>query len=77
MFANRRIWVRVRDGFISVDNYDKKDEQLKGITHYELDSDFGLKDLQHAAYAKWDGHDWVESGLNSFEIAKGGNGDHD
>ncbi len=73
VFANRRIWVRVRDGFISVDSYDQKNAQLAGITHYQLDSDFGLKDLEHAASAKWNGHDWVETGLNSFQIAKGGN----
>src|SRR5208282_2929376 len=72
VFANRRIWVRVRDGFISVDSYDQKNAQLAGITHYQLDNAFGLKDLEHAASAKWNGHDWVESGLNSFQIAEGG-----
>ncbi len=72
VFANRRIWMRVRDGFISVDSYDQKNAQLAGITHYQLDSDFGLKDLEHAASAKWNGHDWVETGLNSFQIAEGG-----
>jgi lipopolysaccharide export system permease protein len=72
VFANRRIWVRVRDGFISVDSYDQKNSQLAGITHYQLDDSFGLKDLQHAAGAKWNGRGWVESGLNSFQIAQGG-----
>jgi lipopolysaccharide export system permease protein len=72
VFANRRIWVRVRDGFISVDRYDKETSQLAGITHYQLDDSFGLKNLEHAASAKWNGHRWVESGLNSFQIAEGG-----
>ena len=72
VFANRRIWVRVRDGFISVDNYDKKEERLTGITHYQLDGTFGLQDLQHATSAQWDGHNWVEVGLNSMQIADGG-----
>jgi lipopolysaccharide export system permease protein len=72
VFANRRIWVRVRDGFISVDSYDQKNSRLAGITHYQLDDVFGLKDLEHAASARWDGHGWVESGLNSFQIAEGG-----
>ena len=72
VFANRRIWVRARDGFISADTYDQKNSQLGGITHYELDDDFGLKDLVHAASAKWNGHDWVASGLNSYQIAEGG-----
>ncbi|HEY9157551.1 LPS export ABC transporter permease LptG [Candidatus Binatus sp.] len=72
VFANRRIWVRVRDGFISVDRFDKENSQLVGITHYQLDNVFGLKDLQHATSAKWNGHGWVESGLNSFQIGEGG-----
>jgi len=72
VFANRRIWVRVRDGFVSADRYDKADEQLKGITHYQLSDDFGLKALVHAGSAKWNGHEWVETGLNSFDVAEGG-----
>ena len=72
VFANRRIWVRVRDGFIPVDNYDKKEERLTGITHYQLDGTFGLQDLQHATSARWDGHAWVEVGVNSMQIADGG-----
>ena len=77
VFANRRIWVRVRDGFISVDRLEKKDSELVGITHYQLDGDFGLKDLEHAASAKWNGHEWVETGLNSFQIEKSGDGEQD
>jgi lipopolysaccharide export system permease protein len=72
MFANRRIWVRVRDGFVSVDSFDKKEELLTGITHYQLDGAFGLKELEHAASARWDGHDWVEVGENSYQVAEGG-----
>ncbi len=72
VFANRRIWVRVRDGFVSVDTVDKKTSQLAGITHYQLDDSFGLKDLVHAASAKWNGHAWVASGISSFQVAKGG-----
>src|ERR1700747_2697469 len=44
VFANRRIWVRVRDGFISVESYDKARGELAGVTHYQLDDQFGLKD---------------------------------
>jgi lipopolysaccharide export system permease protein len=72
VFANRRIWVRVRDGFVSVENYDKVRGQLGGVTHYELDDKFGLKDLAHAKSAKWDGHQWIPTGLTSFQLASGG-----
>ena len=53
----------MRDGFVSVDNLNKKDSQLKGVTHYQLDDDFGLKDLQHAKTANWNGSAWVEREL--------------
>ena len=34
VFANRRIWVRVRDGFVSADRLRQaKKMQLKGVTH--------------------------------------------
>ena len=72
VFANRRIWVRVRDGFVSVDSFDKGKQLLTGITHYQLDGNFGLRELEHASSARWNGHDWVELGLNSFQVADGG-----
>jgi lipopolysaccharide export system permease protein len=72
VFANRRIWVRVRDGFVSVERFDKRDSQLVGITHYQLDDHFGLRDLVHAKTAKWNGQGWEASGLDSFQVAKGG-----
>ena len=62
VFANRRIWVRVRDGFVSVDSYDQKNARL--ARHHPLSTrrTFGLKDLVHAASAQWNGHGWVTSG---------------
>jgi lipopolysaccharide export system permease protein len=72
VFANRRIWVRVRDGFVSVDTYDKGKAELKGLTHYQLDSDFGLKDLKRAKSAKWNGHGWSEDDVHSYQIGAGG-----
>ncbi|HYK63679.1 MAG TPA: LptF/LptG family permease, partial [Patescibacteria group bacterium] len=72
VFANRRIWVRVRDGFVSVDSYDKGQKELKGLTHYQLDDDFELKDLAHAKTAKWNGRGWSEDDVHSYQIGEGG-----
>jgi len=72
VFANRRIWVRVRDGFVSVDSYDKGQKELKGLTHYQLDDDFELKDLAHAKTAKWNGRGWSEDDVRSYRIGEGG-----
>ncbi|MDB5107612.1 MAG: permease [Candidatus Binatus sp.] len=73
VFANRRIWVRVRDGFVSVDRFDPKRQELAGVTHYELKPDFGLKDVVRATGAAWNGHRWVTEGMNSFQIAPDSN----
>lgn len=72
VFANRRIWVRVRDGFVSVDTYDKGQKELKGLTHYQLDDDFELKDLARARTAKWNGHSWSVDDVRSYQIGEGG-----
>ncbi len=73
VFANRRIWVRVRDGFVSADVFDGKRNELVGVSHYELDDQFGLKDLVRAESAKWNGRKWVPDQLNSFAMESSGN----
>ncbi|HYL59615.1 MAG TPA: LPS export ABC transporter permease LptG [Candidatus Acidoferrales bacterium] len=72
VFANRRIWVRVRNGFVSADSFDSKRAELAGVTHYELDDDFGLKDLVRADGARWNGRKWMPEGLTSFQLAQSG-----
>ncbi len=72
VFANRRIWIRVRDGFVSVDTYDSKRKELAGVIHYELDDGFGLKDVVRAPVATWNGRKWTPEGINSFQLASGG-----
>jgi lipopolysaccharide export system permease protein len=72
VFANHRIWVRVRDGFVSVDTYDKGKAELKGLTHFQLNDDFELKDLGHAKSAKWNGRSWSENDVNTYQIGDGG-----
>ena len=52
VFANRHIWVRVRDGFLSVDSYDKKEERSPASRSTNSTATFGLQDLQHATSAR-------------------------
>ena len=68
VFANRRIWVRVRDGFVSADTFDSKRGELVGVTHYELDGLFGLEDIVRAPSAKWNGRKWMPDSINSFTL---------
>ena len=48
VFANRHIWMRVREGFISADSYDRKKLELAGITLYRLSPDYGVTNIFHA-----------------------------
>lgn len=72
VFANHRIWVRVRDGFVSVDTFDKGKAELKGLTHFQLNNDFELTDLARAKTARWNGHSWAENDVNSYQIGDAG-----
>ena len=72
VFANHRIWVRVRDGFVSVDTFDKRKAELKGLTHFQLNNDFELTDLARAKTAKWNGHSWSEKDVKSYQIGDAG-----
>ena len=52
------IWVRVRDGFLSVDRYDQRQQKLIGVTVFHLSHDRSLRDIHVAPSATWDGKSW-------------------
>jgi lipopolysaccharide export system permease protein len=72
VFANQRIWIRERNGFISADRYDSRTETLRGVTRYQLDTDYALRDVAHAAAAKWNGTGWVPDNPTSFRLEANG-----
>lgn len=72
VFANRSIWVRVRDGFLNADRYDRKSLVLHNITLYHIAPDYGVSDIFHAESAPWDGRRWVPHGITRFQIDPGG-----
>ncbi len=72
VFANRSIWVRVRDGFLNADRYDRKHLVLHSITLYHLGSGYRVSDIFHADYAPWDGHRWVPHAITRFQLEPGG-----
>ncbi len=71
VFANRHIWMRVRDGFISADSYDRKKFQLAGITLYRLGPNYTVTNIFHADGAHWDGKHWIPEGVTRYKIADG------
>ncbi|HTW89293.1 MAG TPA: LptF/LptG family permease [Candidatus Binataceae bacterium] len=68
VFANEHIWVRVSEGFLSADRYDRRRHELWGVTLYRLGPDFKLLDIVHTANAIWDGKRWVPHKLSTLEL---------
>jgi lipopolysaccharide export system permease protein len=73
VFANQRIWVRVRNGFLSADRYDTPTQSLRGVTVYQLGPDFSLRNIVHARSATWNGKSWTPDATNT-NYALGHNG---
>jgi lipopolysaccharide export system permease protein len=72
VFANQRIWVRVRNGFLAADHYDPHHQTLYGVTLYQLDPDYDLREIEHANTAVWRGNGWVPDHATNFRIADNG-----
>jgi lipopolysaccharide export system permease protein len=72
VFANQRIWVRVRDGFLSADHYDPSARRLRGVTLYQLDSGYALRCIEHASTAVWNGSGWEPKDPTNFKLADNG-----
>ncbi len=73
VFSDKRIWIRLRNGFASADGYDKKKEELQGVTVYHVGGDYSLKDIVYADRARWNGKQWVPRGLKDFALQPNGN----
>jgi len=72
VFAAGGIWIRVRDGFLSVDRYDPHQLTLVGVTIFHLSPDRTLRDIHVAASATWDGKDWRLSAPKVMRVGQGG-----
>ena len=73
VFAYHRLWLRSRDGFLSVERFDGRGvPRLYGITFLHLGSDYNLIDVHKADAATWDGRQWL---INKAHILRiGGDG---
>jgi lipopolysaccharide export system permease protein len=72
IFFNRRIWVRVRDGFLSAEYYDGHTKMLHGVTLYRVGPDYSLSTVEHAAAAAWNGRQWGPTELGAFRLLPDG-----
>jgi lipopolysaccharide export system permease protein len=71
VFANRHIWVRVRGGFLSANNYDRKKQTLQDITLYRIDQNYAVTDIFHADNASWNGKGWSPRGVTRYRLSAG------
>ncbi|MGO9603427.1 MAG: LPS export ABC transporter permease LptG [Candidatus Binataceae bacterium] len=72
VFADKRIWIRLRNGFASADAYDQKKEELHGVTVYHVGEDYTLKNIVYADHARWHANRWVPQGIKTFELEANG-----
>ncbi len=73
VFAFRRLWLRSRNGFITVYAYDGRNPPtLYGITFFHLGPQDNLLDVHKADTATWDGRGWHVSNAHVLRIADDG-----
>lgn len=72
VFANRRIWMRIKGGFLSADSYDRRREELRGVTVFGVAPDYSLRDISRARSALWDGRQWRPQGHSAFRVERDG-----
>ena len=72
VFSDKRIWIRLGNGFASADAYDKKKAELLGVTVYHIGEDYSVKDIVYADHADWNGHQWVPHGIRNFSLEPNG-----
>ncbi len=69
VFAFRRLWLRARDGFLTVERYDGRvPPRLYGVTFFHLSPDQRLLDVHKADSAVWDGRSWRLSNAHILRI---------
>ncbi len=73
VFANQRIWVRLRDGFLSAERYDAPTHSLRGVTLYQIGPDFDVRNILHTRIATWNGRAWTPDS-SSTNYVLGDNG---
>jgi lipopolysaccharide export system permease protein len=66
------IWIRVRDGFLSVDGFDPRRSELFGVTVFHLGPDGTLRDIHKASNATWDGKGWRLNELTILRLSQSG-----
>ena len=73
VFSDKRIWIRLRNGFASADAYDQQRKELEGVTVYHIAEDYTVRNIVYAESAVWKGNQWVPQGLKTLSLEPNGN----
>ncbi|HZY58261.1 MAG TPA: LPS export ABC transporter permease LptG [Candidatus Binataceae bacterium] len=69
VFAFHRLWLRPRDGFLTVERYDGRNPpQLFGVTFFQMGPDQRLIEVHEADSAAWDGKQWRLTNVRRYQI---------
>lgn len=72
LLGNKNIWIRDRNGFVSVEHFDSKKKVIDGLTIYIMNPDFTIQGLVEAEHAIWDGKGWeTKEGREWFFLPDG------
>lgn len=66
VIGTKDIWIRGDGTFISADYFDTRRNLLEGVVIYLLDSDFSLKGVIEAPWARWNGSHWETRGAKEW-----------
>ncbi|MGO9056777.1 MAG: LPS export ABC transporter permease LptG [Candidatus Binataceae bacterium] len=73
VFAFRRLWLRPRDGFLTVERYDGRNPpQLFGVTFFQMSPDQRLMEVHEADAAVWDGKQWRLTNVRRLRLDDSG-----
>jgi len=69
VFAFRRLWLRPRDGFLTVERYDGRNPpELFGVTFFQMSPDQRLIEVHEADTGVWDGRQWRLTNVRRLRI---------
>ena len=61
-------WLRTRDSFVAVKSYDVVHKRLLGVRIFQIGPHYDLNQIYSADAAKWNGNDWIFSGLKVLNV---------
>jgi len=71
-FGKEGMWVRTSRGIFNIRQVDLKNNELKGVTLYEIEKPFKLKRRIESKLVKWKNDRWVASGATAWDFSDTG-----